>query len=371
MLTLFSSRKLLIVVVVILAVVSSCRKDIDFDQAQDFNSEGAIDPTKPILEPWTSAAAVSYVDHIASDGQNIYYSIYAGGQTIMYKLDTSGTSTYLFNVSFSDDIQLIEYIGSKLYFTQKVANGFGRVHAFDETGLLNTYDVDVNANDGTILTTLVDLGSQLLVAGQFGFEVPNLSRNVCLIDKTTGALTHLSGLGYNKVTSAAYHNDEIYITGKALTGNSSSTTGKALAKWTGTQWQLLGPYTLDDDFEIAPIGTCIGSYNGKILMGGKLRSAWPAIYEYSSMYNDFIGNQGFGGTNTTGQNINIQMRTFDGVLYAFGQIRFSGASFNSVYVMENNAWRSIGALDADATDLAICQGYAYALVNGQIKKYPL
>ena len=371
MLTSSFSRRLFSVLVLIIAVLPGCRKKIDFEQGENSYNTGAINPGQPILEEWESIGSTWLgASHIASDGQNLFYSKFSGGVNRMYIMDTLGNYSVLFDISSNDDVQLIEYVGSKLYFTQRESNGVGKIHEFDENGILNTYELLVSASYGTHLTSLMDVGSQLFVAGKFRFGNNGSSWSACLIDKATGAVTQMPGLGGNPINSVTYFNNEIHVAARGVFGTFSN-GGRAVAKWNGSQWVGLGPHNLNYNYIGALVGSCVGHYNGELFVGGRFDYGYTTVKKYSEVYNNFIDNQGFNGTCSDVEYPNMYMRMFGNDLYLFGELRFWNASFNSVYVMENGVWRSIGALDGVATDLAICQGYAFALVDGNIKKYSL
>ncbi|MCJ8289042.1 MAG: hypothetical protein HRT58_06465 [Crocinitomicaceae bacterium] len=370
--TLSYFHRVLLLMSLVLLISLSCRKDIDFNQSGNSYTTGAINPSQPILEAWEFVDLASPgIDHVASDGQMVYYSRFSGGMSRMFKMDTSGISTVLFDISVNDDVQLVEYEGAKLYFTQRESNGVGKIHEFDDNGIINTYELIVSPSYGTNLTSILDVGSELFVTGKFRFGNSGSSWSACLIDKATGAITEMPGLGSNPIKSATYFNNEIYVAAKAVKGNYSSSSGRAVAKWNGSQWESIGPYSFSYNYIGPLVGTCVGSHNGELFVGGRLDYSRATIEKYSPTYDNFINDQGFRGTITDLQYTNIQMRMIDNDLYAFGYVRFSNASFTSVYVINNGVWRSIGALDGIATDLAICQGVAFALVNGYLKKYPL
>lgn len=370
--TLFYSRRSLIFSVLITLISLSCRKEIDVEKYNEGFSEGAINPNEPILEEWESLLPFGFIaDHIASDGQNIYFSSYSGGISRMYIMDSIGNYSALFDISANDDVQLVDYVGGKLYFTQRESNGVGKIHEFDHTGILNTYELLVSASYGTYLTSLLDVGTQLFVTGKFRIGNSGSSWSACLIDKSTGVITEMPGLGSNVINSATYFNNEIYVAARAVMGTYNSSSGRAVAKWDGNQWIGVGQYTLPYNYVGPLIGTCVGHHNGELYAGGKFNTYGTSVTKYSNTYSTFGGNLGFIGTTSNIDDPRIHMKMIENDLYLFGRVRFTNASFNSVYVMDNGVWKSIGALDGDATDLAICQGYAYAIVTGKIKKYPL
>ena len=133
----------------------------------------------------------------------------------------------------------------------------------------------------------------------------------------------------------------------------------------------MGTTTIQSNLYVPPNATAIGVHNGELFVGGGLTSYPRGMYQYNSTSNNFVGQQAFVSSVSNTEFVDVVMEQIDNKLYAFGDLRFSNSSFNSVFVLENDGWRSIGALDESASDIAVCQGFVYAIVDGRFKRHLL
>ena len=113
--TLFFSRSLLILASLMLIITFSCRKKIDYEQVGTSSSSiEPIDPSQPIYEPWELIGPSSGVYDIESDGNVVYFNRTLNGYNRMFSMDTSGTTTELFDIGASNNVTLISISNSKL-----------------------------------------------------------------------------------------------------------------------------------------------------------------------------------------------------------------------------------------------------------------
>lgn len=363
MLKLSFSRKLLFILGLILIGATSCRKDIDYDQT-DFTSSGQINPSAPILEAWEQVGTITGVDNIESDGNLIYYNRVVGASNDMYSLDTAGNATLLFNIGNADDVSLIKHEAQKMYFCRSVSTSSLTVNEFNAGGVQNVYPLNVTAMQGSRINDIIDLGSDFFVAGSFfisgAFPSP---RYACFINKASGDSIPMPGLfstNPNGIEDAVLFNNEIYVVGTYLTVSPS----RSMAKWNGTEFVTLG--------STSGAVNSIAEINGQLVVGGDIGGSQATglstfntsteVYEANSLFS--LGNEAF-------SDVSVKIKEYNGKHYCFGTIRLASATMRTVYEFDNGTWSSIGALDMTATDFTICQGYAYAVVNGNVFRHEI
>jgi hypothetical protein len=361
--TLYYFRKLFFLLGLVLISNSSCRKEIDFDQGDNSFTSGAIDPNNPILYEWEAIGfGLLGIQNIESDGQRVYFNNFNNGNNRMYSIDGNGTISPLFDISNStswNDVLLIEYeeLTQSLYFCRSRSSTLQTIYEFNENGIVQSFDLNSIALAGNRINSLIDLGNEIFVAGRFRLQsVSPSSFSVCFIDKATGDSIPIQGLS-SAAEDALYFNNEIYVVGMNVLGASIG-----MVKWDGSQWQNFAVIS-----GISKISS-VGESNGELIVAGDLYPEYTGIYTYDPNTGGFNANNLF----RLGSEPTItEIKSYDGKLYAAGTFRFANTSFRSLYELDNGTWRSIGALNKTATDFAICQGYAYAIADGRLYRYPL
>jgi hypothetical protein len=368
---LFSSRLTLLFTFCAAVILTGCKKEVHgADSSQEL-----IDPTAS-LASWEYLAGISDVRCLVSDGQDLYFNRYVNGQSQMLKLDDHGELTLLFSLGASDNVRFLKYENGTKYLVQEISDVLSQISSFDEMGIIATYELHTAPMYGARVNTIIDRGSELFVAGSFKIDPISGPSwfSACMINKASGEYTPMSGLGSNGVKSSLYFNNEIYVVGQAVKGSTHTAQGRCLAKWTGTTWESFGVLALDDNldyYSTAPSATGIGSDGSQLILGGAMDDYVGGIYTYDANSNSFQFDPSFEGTTSDWLNTEVTMKTIMGELYAFGQIRLTNSSFNTVYVLRDGQWVSIGKLDAVATDLAVGKFYAYAIVEGYIGRFTL
>ena len=349
-----------------LTILSGCRKKIDFELVgTETITLEQTDPNQLVFWPWEQVSQVSGVSNLESDGNLVYYNRYVNGLNTMYSLDTNGVSTPLFDVSNNDNVSLITFSSSKLYYSLNNSSNFF-LNEFDQSGILESYQLNVLPSSGSEVNVVLDLGSELFVAGDYTFQSgTNPAGFVCKLDKVTGDSIPMLGIN-RKVYDAITYNNEIYIVGSRFSTMSGS-IGWSLAKWSGNQWDFLA---INSGMSQASI-TSIGSSNNEIFLGGYFHSIQSGVCEFDQSSGYFLYNQMFEPDHNSLSTASVKIKEYDGKLYFGGTITYDDTTIKSIYELDNGMWRCIGDLGLTISDLAVCNGYVYAAAEGRLYMHKL
>lgn len=339
----------------LLFVVVGCRKKIDFDQTNSSES-GALHPLQQYYEPWETIPITTKGTPYMIEANTNYLFIVSndGSRRWVEYMTPNHDVTTLF---FSQNYQFTSM--NRAGFTRMVlgaSGGQNGVATFDHNGLINTYSFYVPS--GSRINSIYDNAVRFYIGGNFFSFGSNPASNFADRIQSLGGTV----LGSPGVVSEIYEMDRVE-TAPYGCGNGILSTGHSIAEWTGSSWEARTPV-------INEKVTCIEEIGDTLFIGG----FGPNDFAIKKFANGILI------TDSTIINTAASLNTSDvkmisqsnvNELYVYGTINFPEKLYTGVLKYANGEWSYVGKLGGIPDDMVIFNGYLYALMNGQLKRFPL
>jgi hypothetical protein len=348
-----------VVVSVLLLSNLGCRKDIDFDK-QSGTVISPIDPTQPIYSAWEK------VD-LSFSGTPLYVSTSANGNYMfvgttstvptigdrVYSISQDFTNTPMFSHPSSNITGMAVGTGGRnLSFMNN--SSFQAIQAFNQTGIIETYVLGVNANER--INDIYDDGGVLYIGGEFNGIGNNPTSD--FVDKLNKTTTFTEGM--HGIVSEVYSVDN-FVGDIYVCGDSILPTGHSIAVWDFTQWLSYGSVLNEkvSDITFYHDTMFIAGYSGN---GYAIRKGF-----YGSITED----QTLINTSPTESATKIEFFRTGDRLFVYGTVNLPGLEHEGVLEYKNGTWDYVGSLEAKPSGLVLFKGYLYALVNGKFFRYQI
>jgi len=336
-------------------LVLGCRKKIDFDETNSTQS-GNLHPLQQYYEPWeTIPITTKGTPYMIEANTNYLYIASDDGNRRWIEYMTPNLDvTTLF---FSQNYQFTSM--DRAGFTRMVlgaSGGTNGVTTFDHNGLINTYAFYIPS--GSRINSIYDNAVRFYIGGNFASFGTNPASNF------GDRIYSLDGsvLGSPGVVSEIYEMERVQMFPYGC-GNAILPSGHSIAEWTGSAWEARTPI-------INEKVTCIEEVSDTLFIGGFGPNEF-AIKKFANgtlITDSTIINT---ATSLTTSDVKMVSQPNVDVLYVYGTVNFEERFYTGVLKYTNGEWSYVGKLGSVPVDMAIFNGYLYALTNGQLKRFPL
>lgn len=350
----YFTRAQLVMTLVMPVVLFGCRKKIDFDQESSSES-GNLHPLQQYYEPWetisVSTKGTPYM--IESDGTFLYIVSDAGDRRWVEFTNATHIVNTLF---YSADYQFTALDKGVNRMILGASGGQQGVATFDYGGIINTYGFHIQPN--WRINSFYDDAISFYIGGFFG-DIPLPSYpNSTYADR----LYANNGLiaGCDGVYREVYEMDRVYFSPYAC-GNGILSSDHSIGEWNGTTWEPRTPI-------IGEKVTAIEELNDTLFIAGFDANEF-AIRKFAN--GNLITDSTIINTAPSLSESDVKMISHNGALYVYGTANFPERIYTGVLKYFNGQWSYVGKLGSVPDDVAIFNGYLYALTNGQLKRFPL
>ncbi len=351
----YSTRLFVILLSAFLMTIIGCRKKINFDQT-DSTDSGTLHPLQQYYEPWetvsVSTKGTPYM--IEANTNYLYIASDDGNRRWIEYITPNHNINTLF---FSETYQFTSM--NRAGFTRMVlgaSGGQNGVATFDHTGLINTYSFYIPS--GSRINSIYDNAVRFYIGGNFlNFGASPASKFGDRIYSLTGDV-----LGSPGVVSEIFEMDRVQMLPYGC-GNSILPSGHSIAEWVGSAWEARTPI-------VNKKVTCIEEIGDTLFIGGFGPNEF-AIKKFANgvlITDSTIVNT---STSLNASDVKMVSQSNVNVLYVYGTVNFQENLYTGVLKYTNGEWSYVGKLGSVPDDVAIFNGYLYALTNGQLKRFPL
>ena len=344
-------RHYFLLIVILPTIFLGCRKEIDFDVTDTIESEN-LHPLQQYYEPWETVPVSTNGTPFMIEADNNYLYIVSDDGSKHWVEYMSGNH-FVSTIFFSQDYKFTALTKGVNRMIIGGRGGTNCVSSFNYNGIINTYAFYVPSSRR--INAFYDDAISFYVGGSFlSFGSAPASSYADRIYSNNGNVPGTDG-----IISYVYEMKRVDFSPYAC-GKSILPTGHSIAEWTGSIWEPRTPIIDDKITDIEQIGDTLfiatfdsnGSAikkfsNGNLITDSTIVSTVPA---YSSR---------------------VKLLSHNNSLYAYGTINVPEGPYQGVLKYTNGEWSYVGKLGGIPKDLTIFNGYLYAIINGQIKRFPL